>query len=282
MSYQPIDNPPEYTNEPSQSTLFSGSGNGGNGGNGGNKPLYPGTSQPGGGLFHDNIPDDFKYDTNVSGCDITIRQAFIRKVYTLLFIQLLATTLLGWVINSNDSIRQFTIDHPSLLLVSMLLSIAAMLGAMWKAKEYPTNLILLAAFTLFEGYAIGVVTSLFDTKIVLEAMIITLVLFIGLSLFAFQTRYDFTSWMGALNGVLFAMIGVSFVWMFIQPSNLMELVYSGVGALVFSVYIVVDSQLIMRKFNVEDEVPAAIALYLDIINLFLHILRILAASNDDN
>ncbi|KAH3685894.1 hypothetical protein WICPIJ_003132 [Wickerhamomyces pijperi] len=276
MSYQPIDNPPEYTNQPPQSSLFSNGAKANN-----NSTPYPGTSNPNA-TFNDDIPDDFKYDTNVAGCDIQIRQAFARKVYTLLFVQLLATTILGWVINANAAVKEFTMNHPALLFISMILSVAAMLGAMWKSKEYPTNLILLGAFTLFEGYSIGVVTSLFDTMIVLEAMIITLVIFIGLSLFAFQTKYDFTSWVSALNGVLFAMIGVSFIWLFIQPSNLMELVYSGVGALLFSVYIVVDTQLIMRKFNVEDEIPAAIVLYLDILNLFLHILRILAASSDDN
>ena len=64
-------------------------------------------------------------------------------------------------------------------------------------------------------------------------------------------------------------------------SSGVELVYSGVGALIFSAYIVVDTQIIMKKFSVEDEIIATITLYLDVINLFLYILRFLNLRNDN-
>lgn len=61
----------------------------------------------------------------------------------------------------------------------------------------------------------------------------------------------------------------------------MELVYGVVGALIFSGYILVDTQLVMRHYHVEEEIAAAISLYLDVINLFLSILRILNSSNNN-
>jgi len=48
------------------------------------------------------------------------------------------------------------------------------------------------------------------------------------------------------------------------------------GAVVFSLYIVYDVHLIAKRLSPDEYVPAAISLYLDIVNLFLHILRILA------
>ena len=60
-----------------------------------------------------------------------------------------------------------------------------------------------------------------------------------------------------------------------------EMVYSGAGALIFSAYILVDTQKLMTTFSLDDEVSAAIALYLDILNLFLFILRILQSRSDD-
>ncbi|KAH3678428.1 hypothetical protein WICMUC_001445 [Wickerhamomyces mucosus] len=270
MSYQPIDNPPEYNQ---QSSIFK------NPADGSNSTSHGSSSQQA--RTFDNIPDDFKYDVNVSGCDISIRHSFIKKVYTLLFLQLLLTTGIAALICKNETIKNFSLENPWLLFVSFIGSIGSMLFAFHQSRHYPYNLILLTIFTIFESYSIGVVTSLYDTQIVLEAMIITLVIFVGLSLFAFQTKYDFTSWIGVLNGVLFALIGIGFIWMFIQPSTISELVYAGIGATVFSAYIIIDTQLILRKYNVEEEVPAAIGLYLDIINLFLEILRILAATRDD-
>lgn len=44
-----------------------------------------------------------------------------------------------------------------------------------------------------------------------------------------------------------------------------------------SLFIVIDTQMIMTKLNTDEYVVGAIRLYLDILNLFLKILRILAA-----
>jgi FtsH-binding integral membrane protein len=60
-----------------------------------------------------------------------------------------------------------------------------------------------------------------------------------------------------------------------------ELIYGGLAALIFSGYILVDTQLVMRHYHVEEEIAAAISLYLDVINLFLAILRILNSQSNN-
>lgn len=63
----------------------------------------------------------------------------------------------------------------------------------------------------------------------------------------------------------------------------MHTVYDIVGILVFVVYIIYDTQLIMgemgghkkHQFSVDDYAFAALNLYLDLINLFLHLLHLL-------
>jgi FtsH-binding integral membrane protein len=62
---------------------------------------------------------------------------------------------------------------------------------------------------------------------------------------------------------------------FFPYNSTVELAYSGIAALIFSAYILVDTQLVLKHYHVEEEIAAAISLYLDIINLFLAILRIL-------
>jgi hypothetical protein len=54
------------------------------------------------------------------------------------------------------------------------------------------------------------------------------------------------------------------------------------GALIFSGYILVDTQLVMRHYHVEEEIAASISLYLDVLNLFMSILRILNGANPQN
>jgi FtsH-binding integral membrane protein len=143
------------------------------------------------------------------------------------------------------------------------------------------NLFFLAGFTGLEAYSVSVIVSFFDTKIVLQAVLLTAGIFIGLTLFACQTKYDFTSWMPYLFGGLWALILFGFVAAFFPYSNTTELIYGGLAALIFSGYILVDTQLIMRHYHVEEEIAAAISLYLDVINLFLAILRILNSQQNN-
>ena len=143
------------------------------------------------------------------------------------------------------------------------------------------NLLFLSAFTLMEAYTISVVVSFYDAPIVIQATLITLGIFLALTLFACQTKYDFTGLAPWLFGLLSGVVVFGFVSMFFPVNNTVELVYSGGVALLFSAYILVDTQLVMRRFHVEEEIGAAVALYLDVINLFLAILRILYSSNDN-
>lgn len=222
-----------------------------------------------------NIPDDFKYGTSVADCVLGIRNAFIRKVYTILTAQVLLTVAVSATIILNQGIKQWALTHIWTIYLSLFGSIAFMIGAFVTQRSYPKNLIFLGGFTLFESYAIGTISSLYDTNVVLLALLITTVVFVGLTLFAFQTRYDLTGWQGFLGMILWGMIGFGFVAIFFPYSSKVELIYSIIGAIVFSGYILVDTQLILRRFHPEDEIAASISLYLDIINLFLNILRIL-------
>lgn len=151
----------------------------------------------------------------------------------------------------------------------------------WKRKSYPTNLLFLSLFTLAEAYAISVIVSFYDTSIVLNAVILTTGIFAFLTVFACQTKYDFTSWMPYLFGGLWGLLLFGFMAAFLPYSSTGELIYGGAAALIFSGYVLVDTQLIMRHHHVEEEIAAAISLYLDIINLFLAILRILNSQQNN-
>jgi protein lifeguard len=164
---------------------------------------------------------------------------------------------------------------------SLFGAIGFLLLTFWKRKSYPTNLLFLTGFTVLEAYSISVITSFYDSLIVIEALIITLGIFVALTAFACQTKYDFTSWMPYLFGGLWCLIIFGFMAAFFPKNSTVELVWGGITALIFSGYILVDTQLIMRHYHVEEEIAAAISLYLDIINLFLAILRILNSQSNN-
>jgi len=223
----------------------------------------------------DNIPDDFKFGGSVAEATLDIRMQFVRKVYAILTVQILLTVAASAVSFFSASYKNWIQSNQWMLWLSLFGSIGFMLLTFWKRKSYPTNLIFLGVFTALEAYTVSVITSFYESKIVLEALVFTLGIFIALTLFACQTKYDFTSWMPYLFGALWVLVLFGFMAMFFPYTSKVELGYGIVGALIFSAYILVDTQLVMRHYHVEEEIAAAISLYLDIINLFLSILRIL-------
>jgi FtsH-binding integral membrane protein len=229
----------------------------------------------------DNVPDDFKFGGSVSEATLDIRMSFIRKVYTILTVQLLLTAALSTVSFFSEGYRNWIQTNSWMMWTSLLGAIAFLILTFWKRKSYPTNLIFLAGFTALEAYSISVITSFYESRIVIEALIITLGIFVGLTLFACQSKYDFTSWIPYLAGGLWILIIFGFMAAFFPHTSTSELIFGAAGAVIFSGYILVDTQLVMRHYHVEEEIAASISLYLDIINLFLSILRILNSQNNN-
>lgn len=278
MSYQPVPNaaPPSYdpANKGSASSPPAGS-----------YGSFDDETRPGPLPATGPVVDpdeDFKFGTNVSSCAIDIRMGFIRKVYTILLVQLLSTTAVGATMMLNVGIKTWVQSNQWMMITAVVASFASLFALMWKRNSYPTNFYLLAAFTLVEAYTIGTVTSFYDSKVVLEALILTAGIFVALTLFTFQTRYDFISLGSFLYMGLWGLIMVGFVGMFFPHGSGFELVYSGVGCLIFSGYILYDTSNILLRHSVDEYIMASVSLYLDVINLFLNILRILNSMNNDN
>ena len=58
----------------------------------------------------------------------------------------------------------------------------------WKRHSHPLNFGLLGLFTLMEAFTLGVVTAFYDNVVVLQALLITTGVFLGLTLFTLQSK----------------------------------------------------------------------------------------------
>merc|ERR1719379_1181173 len=129
--------------------------------------------------------------------------------------------------------------------------------------------------TICEAIIVGFISAMYTTQSVLIACLLTCGIFVGLTIYAFTTKDDFTGMGGYLCAALLGLCLTSFVCMFFPYSPMMQKILGGLGAILFSFYIVYDTQLIaggkhkQQQFGVDDYVFAALNIYLDIINLFL-------------
>lgn len=232
---------------------------------------------------HDPTAKNFSFD------DASIRAGFIRRVYSILSIQLLVTFGFICLFVFHQGVRRYSHANPQLLFIPMIGTIVFMCAIACcesARRTSPTNIILLGAFTLCESIVVGFISSVYDTKIVLMAIGVTAAIVIGLTLFAFQTKYDVTSMGGALCIVLLIFtIGSIVVGLFFR-TEFTHFLMACVGAVIFSMYIVYDTQIMMggtHKYSLspEEYVFAALNLYMDIIQLFIYMLRILQYLNKD-
>ncbi|EDO14799.1 hypothetical protein Kpol_1076p5 [Vanderwaltozyma polyspora DSM 70294] len=265
------------------------------------------------------LPDDFKYSVKVISCEPEIRSRFQRKVYSLLSIQLLCTFIFSLSVIQYKTLQVFITTHLGLWFLALFISMVSCiwLSVVPNINDMPldnetlldndnnndisarrkvpwyylpsrgSQLLMLMIFTLAESYTLALVTLSYDSDTVLSALLITVVVVVGVTVSSlsplFQTSMQTMSsiyyW---LNWALWFLIGLSFATLFFGISeNFSTMIFGWLGAFVFTIYLFVDTQLIFRKCYIDDEIKCCMMLYLDIINLFISILRIVG-SNDDN
>ncbi|XP_068132865.1 protein lifeguard 4 [Hyperolius riggenbachi] len=225
-----------------------------------------------------SIEDDFNYGSNVASASIHIRMGFLRKVYSILSVQVLLTTLTAAVFLYFESVKNFVHESPALVLVSGIGSLGTIIALTIYRHQYPVNLYLLFGFTILEAITVATVVTFYDVAVVLQAFILTTAVFFGLTAFTFQTKKDFSKYGAGLFAGLWILILAGFLRLFFYSETL-ELLLAAGGALLFCGFIIYDTHLLMHKLSPEEHILASINLYLDIINLFLHLLRLLEAIN---
>ncbi|XP_034947488.1 protein lifeguard 1 isoform X2 [Chelonus insularis] len=241
-------------------------------------------------MYGTGYVEDPMRDDEAKGFDFsekTIRQGFIRKVYSILMCQLLITLGIICAFVYSPGAKQLTRSHPELFWIAFAITIVLLICLVCCTsvrRKSPMNFIFLFIFTAAEGFLLGTAASTYKREEIVMAVGITAAVCLALTIFAFQTKWDFTGMHAALFvGVIILML-FGIIAIFI-PGKVVTLVYGALGALLFSMYLIYDTQLMMggkHKYSIspEEYIFASLNLYLDIINIFIYILTIIGASRD--
>ncbi|KAM7347931.1 protein lifeguard 1-like [Cochliomyia hominivorax] len=211
-----------------------------------------------------------------------VRRAFIQKVYFILSCQLLITLGIISAFVYNEDLQDYVVEQPHLLLIAFIVTFVTMIALACCPKvrrKVPMNYVCLIIFTLAEGFLLGVISSLYDPMTVLTAIAITATICFALTLFAMQTKWDFTV-MGGFLLVVMLIFLVFGLLMFFFYSHIMKLIYCSFGVLLFSLYLLYDTQLMLggkHQYSIspDEYVFAALNLYIDIVQIFMYILGLL-------
>ena len=209
-----------------------------------------------------------------------IQQEFIGKVFGTVFLQVLFTIL---VVSFCFTFPSLAYIATSLSLLWAILSAGLMLALSLSttlSRQVPLNYALMGVFTLCQSFFVFTVIANVAAQVLLTAGFYLAGVLGMLTVYSFTTSTDFTSPMFNLKFLGLQLL-FSVILLFFRVENF---VYVVISAVIFSMYLIVDLQLISGKkdvkLGVDDYMVGAIMIYTDVIHLFLYIVQLLDNGED--
>uniref|UniRef100_A0A4W4GAY5 Zgc:110410 n=2 Tax=Electrophorus electricus TaxID=8005 RepID=A0A4W4GAY5_ELEEL len=235
----------------------------------------------------DSAPPAYGQNLEDVNCfsEADIRRGFVRKVYVTLMVQLLITIGIICAFLYWDTLRTWTIrtnwfNYAMMATTFVLIMVLSCCGDI--RRKVPLNFFFLGLFTIAEGLLLGSVTVFYDAQAVMWAVGATALVSFALSVFAMQSKWDFTVATGSMWVICWTLISFGLLCAILR-SQYLNIVYASLGTLVFSIYLVMDTQLMLGKkhkysISPEEYIFAALNLYIDIVVIFLMILQLIGLS----
>ena len=208
------------------------------------------------------------------------RATLVRRTYALILASIVVTILGAGFAVTQPRLITTVWQHP---FITFLCALVPLWMAMRNHRTFPQNLGFTFLFTFIEGIWISPLLMLYERMqpgIIGQAGLLTLTTFGVLSLYAVFSRRDFSAWGGFFIIGLWVLIATSLLNMFF--GNPTASLWIAAGAIfVFGGLLVFDTWRIVRSgaYGEDDYVPAAVQIYLDLLNIFLAILQLLSGGN---
>ncbi len=229
-----------------------------------NDPKYPNLDKS-----HNSPWGNTKSKSNVESNVVT----YLKQVYALLASSLIVAVAAGYV----GMTLPFAYEHPILLMFLMF-------GAMFLAFKVQ-NAATLFLFTAISGLSLGPVIAYYIgagmSGVVGQAAFMTAAVFTGLTFYSFTTKKDLSMMGGMLFAGLIVLVVGGLLNMFLH-STALAFAMSAAGCVIFAGYILYETQQLKNHPWAVSPPVAALSMYLNVVNLFLSLLRLLGILGGDD
>ncbi|ATN01301.1 MULTISPECIES: Bax inhibitor-1 family protein [Proteus] len=213
-------------------------------------------------------------------------QTFMAQVYGWMTVGLLLTAFVAFYVASSEALLSMIFSSKIVffgLIIAQLGLVFVLSGMVHKMSgAMATSLFML--YSVLTGVTISSVLLLYTASSIASTFFICAAMFGALSIYGYTTKRSLTGMGSFLFMGLIGIIIASIVNIFMQ-SSMMSMVISYAGVLIFAGLTAYDTQKLKdmgNEINQEDKenmrrysIMGALTLYLDFINLFLMLLRIL-------
>lgn len=231
--------------------------------------------------------EDSEVEINEESIKAQIRAGFIQKVYGILSIQLIITfgSVLLFQLPSLKKLVLYNQQLASSILIvcsfTFLVLFFILVCNRNLARTVPYNYIYLFAITLCESLACSIISSIYSFQIVATALFLTIISTLVITFYACTTKTNFSYYRMGMFIAFSQLFMVGLIAVLFRIEALYT-IYTYLMTIMIGFYLVYDTQLIIGKFgvaySVDDYIFATLEIYMDIIRLFLLILRILGRS----
>ena len=212
----------------------------------------------------------------------------LAKSFKLLALGLFITFVTAFTLSALPSVSNLFLENRFLVIGLVIAEVVAAISLSVGIRKMSASTlkILYFLYSLLTGISFTAIFQYYDLSNVILVFAATALLFISFAYFAEKTNLDLTKFgpyllVGLLGMVLMAVINILFL-----RSDSFSLLISVLGVLVFVLYIGYDVQNVLRLER-ENSIPeenlaifGAFSLYLDFINLFVKLLRLIAKKKD--
>ncbi|MDR2141728.1 MAG: Bax inhibitor-1/YccA family protein [Deltaproteobacteria bacterium] len=235
-------------------------------------------------------PNPSQSPSSASQLALTSEALFFQKVYLWMCGGLALSALVGYWLSGSEAWIKFLYSGS----FSWIILFVVQLGVVYAIGKFKDTLSPIAIKGLFIFYAASVGTTMsiviliYPSTVIFKAFISTAVIYGGMAAYGLLTKKSLQAWGGFLFMALIGLIVASLVNAFTK-SPMLDYVICFVGVIIFAALTAYDHQKLRvihaGGFQNQDQesntvINGALELYLDFLNLFLFLVRILGASRD--
>jgi FtsH-binding integral membrane protein len=205
------------------------------------------------------------------------------RVYNHMSAGLVVTGLIAYLVSTSPAMLQMIFGSP-LRIVVMLAPLAFVMVMSFGIQRLSLTALIgtFYGFSATMGLSMASIFIVYTHSSIAEVFFISASMFLAMSLYGYTTRADLTKWGSFLMMGLFGIIIASLVNIFVHSPG-MNFAISVIGVLIFTGLTAYDTQRIKDTYSQSwgDEsngklaVMGALSLYLDFINLFMMLLRLM-------
>ena len=220
----------------------------------------------------------------------TIEQKYMNKVFSWMGVALLITAATSFYVLTSKSLQSMLFGNPIILIVLMIAEfamVASLAAAINKMSLQTANLVFVG-YSILNGLTLSGLALVYTGASIASAFLVSALTFTAMAIYGSTTKSDLTelgklAFMGLIGIIIASVVNI------FMHSSAMEMIISYIGVAVFIGLTAYDTQKIkamVSDLSLDEEtakkyaILGALTLYLDFINLFIMILRIVGVRNN--